>query len=200
MKTFYKMLYALSGAVIILKVVLLSSCSFFSDKECIAFTMPEGAVLYWIGTDGLLCGAEKDGAFFGEDTAAVKKSASAVQSGGGKSGGSYKLSIEVYKNCATPFVLYSDSAVKGRCTQGMIYPYSESLTEQDAFASDILLTMYLGAGGASEDVRHYLTGFNWKKFMELCSQYEDPWLLDRQLIMESIADGSFSKKSMQLKQ
>ena len=47
-----------------------------------------------------------------------------------------------------------------------------------------------------EEKRRYLSFFNWQRFMEECRRIEDPSLLDRELILESIAEGSFKKSKL----
>lgn len=105
----------------------------------------------------------------------------------------------------TPVVITEENAVfyKTRipCENlyGTIYPFSNRLTKQDAFASDILQTLYFCSkeSGSSSQLDNYLARFNWERFLEKIREKENPWNLDRQKILSSIASGTFKVTDLQ---
>ena len=99
--------------------------------------------------------------------------------------------ITVFKNTPTP-VLFRDEKY------GIIYPYTLELDKASAFCADVFLTMYKASNSQKESSLLYLQQFNWAKLIECVSEYDDPWLLNKQKIMEAIADGTFTKRSITL--
>lgn len=130
-----------------------------------------------------------------------------------------KLILNVEKNRVTPVLVFiekvssSETAIliteenavfyKTRipCENlyGTIYPFSKKLTKQDAFASDILQTLYASSkkSGSSMQIENYLARFNWERFLEKSRQIENPWNLDRQKILNDIASGTFKVTDLQ---
>ncbi len=162
--------------------LLLTSCAFCTEEE-LSVSLPsvEGAkeaLVLW--TDGANCEHEKH-----IDLCA---------------GGGQVLSVTVSKNACTPVLVYyyASLAEKLSSPYGLIYPHTTELSQRDGFAAEILRSLYAGSR-ASEPVavQDYLARFNWMRFMELCRTYEDPWILNREMILEGIASGTFKKSSMQ---
>lgn len=106
--------------------------------------------------------------------------------------------LDVNKNIPFPLLVYSGDNLE---VYGAIYPFTDKVTREDAFAASILLGLYSGAWRNREQsfaqVQDYLSYFNWSAFMKDCHDIEDIWSLDRQNIMENIAAGTFMwKKSL----
>jgi hypothetical protein len=121
--------------------------------------------------------------------------------------GTVSFTITLCKNFATPVLAWRPAREK---PLGTIYPYKTTLTFEDGFAADILRTLYAGAEKSGTDgkaattpqsalqVKEFLSKFNWSRFMEACTTYEDAWLLDRARILEKIATGTFKESDMVL--
>ena len=62
--------------------------------------------------------------------------------------------------------------------------------------AEILARIYrLSDGGGVQD---YVSRFNWQRLYDECDEYEDPWVLDMDRIVKSIAKGSFRKSDIQI--
>ena len=183
---FVKML--LGTAALFFCGVLNAGCTFFSETENVCITLPDDSRTYcvkWICEDNS-----------GNGVCRVLDNCCG------------SVILELPKNYAVPVLVFSgasEAIMAGdniatvseyRNQYGMIYPYTVGVSEKDAFASSVLFTMYAASSSGLKETEEYLSSFNWGKFIELCDEYENPWKLNKQKIMEAIADGSFSKKSM----
>ncbi len=91
---------------------------------------------------------------------------------------------------------------------GTVYPYGTGLSWEGGFASSVLSDFYRNAketGNAADTMKNYAGSFNWKKFLgelekrsELSDEY-NPWFLDKQQILTSIEEGSFSASLLKVK-
>ncbi|MBR1911539.1 MAG: hypothetical protein IJ828_04195 [Treponema sp.] len=80
---------------------------------------------------------------------------------------------------------------------GAISPYSTILCPQDGFAASILQELYCTC--EKTDVLTYnIQHFNWQKFMELCRDYETPWLINRNKVLVAIKKGKFKKTDIKI--
>ena len=109
---------------------------------------------------------------------------------------SAEVAITVSKGYATPVLFFSDDKEH---PEGFVYPFTSTFTEAGGFAAHILYRFIKDADdsyGDKHEVRLYSNHFNWEKFQELVEQSfekgENPWGCDQTLILESIADGSFT--------
>ncbi len=107
-----------------------------------------------------------------------------------------EVAITVSKGFATPVLFFSDDKEH---PEGFVYPFTSTFTEAGGFAAHILYRFIKDADdsyGDKHEVRLYSNHFNWEKFQELVEQSfekgENPWECDQTLILESIADGSFT--------
>ena len=107
-----------------------------------------------------------------------------------------EVAITVSKGYATPVLFFSDDKEH---PEGFVYPFTSTFTEAGGFAAYILYRFIKDADdsyGDKHEVRLYSNHFNWEKFQELVEQSfekgENPWGCDQTLILESIADGSFT--------
>ncbi len=107
-----------------------------------------------------------------------------------------KFSLDVYKNEATAILAYDTI---NKCFCGTIYPYGNSLTAQDAFAAEILLTLTLGSTNSLSSTKDYLSKFNWERFLSECREFgDDVQKLDKNRITEKISLGTFRKTDLKL--
>jgi len=110
-------------------------------------------------------------------------------------------SIKIDKRYLCPFLVYELN--QGKIVSppyGCIYPYSSVMTKKDSFASYILYNLCIGSTDMDKEaVKRYLLSFNWELFMEYIDEVEDPWLLDEELIISKIAQGTFRKSDIKYK-
>lgn len=104
--------------------------------------------------------------------------------------------ITVSKGYVTPILFFENEK---EAPEGFIYPFEAEFTEAGGFAAHILYRLIKDANDTSSGknaVRPYCAHFNWKKFQELVEQAaekgENPWGCDQTLILESIANGTFT--------
>ena len=112
-----------------------------------------------------------------------------------------RISVSFSKNAYTALLAVPcalDGTVLAK-PYGIIYPVGTTLTQKDGFAADVLRTMYVASTSGSQVQRQtFLAHFNWRKFMETCRTYEDPWMLDKPRILEAIAEGRLKKSDIVL--
>ena len=80
---------------------------------------------------------------------------------------------------------------------GALYPYSCKMDVTGGFVAEVLARVYRMADGGG--VQDYIARFNWQRLYDECALYEDPWVLDMDRIVKSIAKGSFRKSDIQIK-
>ncbi len=102
--------------------------------------------------------------------------------------------ILLAKNRLTPVLAYANDIDEK--PRGFVYPYSETLDAYGGFSAWILYKLLVCSNEESEKVHHYLSHFNWNRFLELISKYEDPWKLNQDLIFENISDRTFNVYSI----
>ncbi len=106
------------------------------------------------------------------------------------------VAITVSKGFVTPVLLFCDDAEH---PEGFVYPFSDTFTEAGGFAAHILYRLVQeSAGRAKNETRLFCGHFNWKKLEEEAAKLADPWGCDQTLILESIADGSFTPHVLKL--
>ncbi len=103
---------------------------------------------------------------------------------------SYGSDIVLKKNRLTPILCYtSDYDEK---PLGCVYPFSTELDVHGGFAAWVVYKLLCCSNEEPSLVHEYLTHFNWKKFLEILRKYENPWILDQELIFENISDRTFN--------
>lgn len=105
--------------------------------------------------------------------------------------------LELDKNEATAVLVLTENSPH---PLGAIYPYEETMSRESAFAAEILLTLTVNSAASSQQTQHYLSRFNWKRFLEETKVFgDDVWLLNKEHIMQKIACGTFKKTDLKLK-
>lgn len=111
--------------------------------------------------------------------------------------GMEKLCLVERKNAVVPVLAFCEGEAFPR---GTILPFEKRLSAEDGFAASILMGLYAGSDCSGEQtfvqVQEFISHFNWKRFIEECRLLEDPWSLDRELIMQNIATQTFSKRDL----
>ncbi|MCR4953264.1 MAG: hypothetical protein K6A43_04235 [Treponema sp.] len=109
------------------------------------------------------------------------------------------------------------------CCTGAIVPYCVTnengfleipLTWEDGFCAHVLQRVYLGTSCKRTDAADHVEKFNWKKMLEtvrtkietsernfenIAETFYNPWLLDLDVIIQKIADGSFNASCLGIK-
>ena len=110
--------------------------------------------------------------------------------------------FEMNKNLATP-VLVSNK--ENMILYGCIYPYEKELSTDYSYSGFILYTSLLRVKEECKYEKEFLEAqeklslFNWPRFTEECKEFEDPFLLDKDLIVEKILANKFKKTDLKVK-
>ena len=148
-----------------LACMVFASCAFFETQQEQEFSLPYSSVWSVVTTTGSGQQFTVTGASFTADMA---------------------------KNEATALLATDSSGGASSYTCGTIYPYGHALNYVDGFAASVLYSMLASTTDDLDAAKEYLSSFNWVRFMEACREYgEDVWLLDKEYIMQKIAQGSF---------
>lgn len=82
---------------------------------------------------------------------------------------------------------------------GFIYPYEKTnkLTWEDGFISSLMETLFKADAKGKENAKSFIRSFNWLKASEIIKEkiqigHFNPWLLNRENILNKISQGSFS--------
>lgn len=107
--------------------------------------------------------------------------------------------ISVQKNTPSYVMAYPIAADghEAGMPYGAIYPFSTKLRAEDGFAASILQELYCTCT-KTETLDYNIKHFNWQKFMELCREYENPWLINRNRIITAIKAGKFKKSDIKI--
>lgn len=119
------------------------------------------------------------------------------------SGGRIVLSLE--KDAPTSILLYplKDDEKLSENPFGAVWPWVNEFSSLHGFSAEILSQFYIhaeAAGNSDNTMKAFISRFNWQKFckeLENIAEKNDgynPWLLNRQKILESIESKSFSAK------
>lgn len=151
---------------------LFISCEHFVKTESICFSLPEKA-------DGRVIYSRK-----------CKQKQLQL-----KTQDSFYLELDKNDACAV-LAFTSDTAHP----YGAIYPFEETLSKESAFAAEILHTLTVNSSASNQQTKLHLSRFNWKRFLEETRALdENVWRLNKKVIMQKIACGTFKKTDLKLK-
>lgn len=156
---------------IIFFVLIFSSCDFFSDTEVINLDFPSD-----------LNGRECEIFFNDLDNSIRRENIFLTENN--------QISLVLKKNHPSSVLLVSKENFS---SFGYIYPFTDSFRDKDSFVGEVLLTLnYLSSKDKSvlENIIFY---FNWNKFISLCREFENPDLLDKDSVVDSILSKTFRK-------
>lgn len=106
------------------------------------------------------------------------------------------VTLRIRKGSITPIMLYRKGLTE---PDGCIWPVASSMDESGGFSARMLWRLFNetdSSAGEPEAVRAFLERFNWNRFCKEVSAIENPWNLDQQMILRSIADGTFTWKCL----
>ncbi|MGI5076758.1 hypothetical protein [Treponema maltophilum] len=107
------------------------------------------------------------------------------------------LKVVLAKNRVTPFLFYrGETDAK---PQGCVYPYDTCANVSGGFTAFVLYKLLLSDAANAENMYERASLFNWQKLHELISAYEDPWILNDELMTQKIAEGKFGMRYIKKK-
>ncbi len=107
------------------------------------------------------------------------------------------ISISLNQNFLTPVLLYT-SPIDSK-PKGCIYPISTEIDIYGGFAAWILYRIMLQTNENKQLAQEYLSHFNWQRFINYIQKYENPWMLNQDIIIENIVDKTFNVYSIKEK-
>lgn len=113
--------------------------------------------------------------------------------------GADSFSLDLPKNVALGILAYPVKNGRRQKPFGAIYPYSVEISCKDGFAAYIVDRLYRGSRKSVPQTQDFVSRFNWPRFVESCAAFENPWNLDGDRIVKSIASGRFKKSDFKLR-
>ena len=113
--------------------------------------------------------------------------------------GADSFSLDLPKNEALGILAYPVKNGRRQKPFGTIYPYSVEISCKDGFAAYIVDRLYRGSRKSVPQTQDFVSRFNWPRFVESCAAFENPWNLDGDRIVKSIASGRFKKSDFKLR-
>ncbi len=107
------------------------------------------------------------------------------------------FTLSLKKNHLTPVLVYT-SQIDAE-PRGCIYPLSTTITTHNGFAAWILYRLLQATHNDSISAHSYLSHFNWRRFSSYIKKFQNPWVLNQDLILENIADKTFNVYSIKVK-
>lgn len=107
--------------------------------------------------------------------------------------------VDLQKNTPSYILAYpiSENDKELSLPYGAIPPFTSKISPKDGFAASILKELYCSCE-KTEEFEYNIKHFNWLKFMEICREYEDPWLINRSKIISAIHKGKFKKTDIKI--
>lgn len=106
------------------------------------------------------------------------------------------FSITLKQNDITPILVFFENEIY---PVGTIYPYSKKISKTKGFSAKILFRFLNETKSTNPKLlKDYISRFNWAKFSEKIATYENPWILNQDLILQKLSDKTFSAKDIQV--
>jgi hypothetical protein len=106
------------------------------------------------------------------------------------------FSITLKQNDITPILVFFENEIY---PVGTIYPYSKKISKTEGFSAKILFRFLNETKSTNPKLlKDYISRFNWAKFSEKIATYENPWILNQDLILQKLSDKTFSAKDIQV--
>ena len=108
-----------------------------------------------------------------------------------------KLKVVLAKNRVTPFLFYcGETDAK---PQDCVYPYDTHASVSGGFTAFVLYKLLRSDAANAENMYERARLFNWQKLAALIDSYEDPWILNDELMVQKIAEGKFGMRHIKKK-
>ena len=164
----------------------------FGGKEAVSIACPS-----WMYDEGVQAVLPQAYASYIDSDGSVQKIALAPNGlcAGGANG--QTLKVVLAKNRITPFLFYcGETDTK---PQGCVYPYDTHASVSGGFTAFVLYKLLLSGAANAENMYERASLFNWQKLHALISAYEDPWILNDELMTQKIAEGKFGMRHIKKK-
>lgn len=166
--------------------------AFFGGKEAVSIVYPRR-----VYDEGAQADSPQAFALYIDSSMRVQKiplAPNALLSGGANG---QTLKVVLAKNRVTPFLFYcGETDVK---PQGCVYPYDTHASTSGGFTAFVLYKLLLSGAANAENMYKRASLFNWQKLNAFISAYEDPWVLNDELMVQKIAEGKFSARHIKKK-
>ena len=104
--------------------------------------------------------------------------------------------IILKQNDITPILVFFENEIY---PYGAIYPYTKEISKIEGFSAKILFRFLNETKSTNPQMlKDYISRFNWGRFSEKIATYENPWILNQDLILEKLSDKTFSAKDIQV--
>ena len=166
--------------------------AFFGGKEVVSIACPRRTY-----NEGAQADSSQAFALYIDSDWSVQKIALAPNGlcAGGANG--QTLKVVLAKNRLTPFLFYcGETDTK---PQGCVYPYDTHTSVSGGFTAFVLYKLLLSDAANAENMYECASLFNWQKLAALIDSYEDPWILNDELMAQKIAEGKFSMRHIKKK-
>ena len=164
----------------------------FGGKEAVSIACPP-----WFYEEGAQAVLPQAYASYIDSDGSVQKIAlapNALLSGGANR---QTLKVVLAKNRVTPFLFYRGGT--DTKPQGCVYPYDTHASVSGGFTAFVLYKLLLSDAANAENMYECASLFNWQKLNVLISAYEDPWVLNDELMTQKIAEGKFGMRYIKKK-
>lgn len=124
------------------------------------------------------------------DNAPLEKELTASEAGSGT------VTLTLKQGSVTPVMLYREDILE---PAGCIWPVSAIIDDGGGFPARMLWRLLNETdpeSGTPEAIRAFCERFNWKRFCDVVATIENPWNIDQQMVLNAIADGSFTQKCL----
>lgn len=164
----------------------------FGGKEAVSIACPS-----WMYDEGAQAVLPQAYALYIDSDGSVQKIALAPNGLCADGAQEQKLKVVLAKNRVTPFLFYcGETDVK---PQGCVYPYDTRASVSGGFTAFVLYKVLLSDAANAESMYERARLFNWQKLHALISAYEDPWVLNDDLMVQKIAEGKFNVRHIKKK-
>ena len=166
--------------------------AFFGGKEAVSIACPR-----WFYEEGAQADSSQTFALYIDSSMRVQKiplAPNALLSGGANR---QTLKVVLAKNRVTPFLFYRGGT--DTKPQGCVYPYDTHASVSGGFTAFVLYKLLLSDAANAENMYERASLFNWQKLAALIDSYEDPWILNDELMAQKIAEGKFGMRYIKKK-
>ncbi len=166
--------------------------AFFGGKEAVSIVCPRR-----VYEEGAQADSSQAFALYIDSSMRVQKiplASNALCAGGVNE---QTLKVVLAKNRLTPFLFYcGETDAK---PQGCVYPYDTHASVSGGFTAFVLYKVLLSDAANAESIYERASLFNWQKLAALIDSYEDPWILNDELMAQKIAERKFSARHIKKK-
>ena len=166
--------------------------AFFGGKEVVSIVCPRRTY-----NEGAQADSSQAFALYIDSSMRVQKitlASNALLSGGANR---QTLKVVLAKNRVTPFLFYRGGT--DTKPQGCVYPYDTHASVSGGFTAFVLYKLLLSGTANAGNMYERASLFNWQKLHALISAYEDPWILNDELMTQKIAEGKFGMRYIKKK-